>query len=426
MRLFPNSRGRAALAALAFLATAAVAQTVDNKPEVKTQVLDRVTTILSRRAYVPGLDFAKWKEFADAEKEKLDASKDDNEFTYAVNEALTKFGASHIYLASPRSATQRTTNSLVGIGITQQKVEDGTLVLRTVKGAPADRAGLQPGDVIVKVDGQPADGAKGIAGEEGTKLFLTVKKPDGKTVDTTLTRAKFSTKRPEELIPVDKDTARLAVYTFDLSYDPDNVEALMKQAAKYKNLILDLRDNGGGRVDYLQHLLGLLVPEDKAFGTFVSKSLAKDYVKTTGGKESDVSKVADWSRGVDAWDSLQMKPSKNSNVPVYKGRLAVLVNRFSGSASEICAAALRDLAGAQVVGTKSAGAVLVSEIVPATNGFTIQYPLMDYVTVKGLRIEGAGVAPDVEVQDPKILLPTTPDPVVLKAAEELEKKVAKV
>lgn len=408
-----------ALAAFALLASSALAQTVDNKPEVKTEILERITSLLTTRAYVPGLDFAKWQNFVTSEKSKLDEAKNDEEFSFAVNEALTQFGASHIYFASPRSANARISNSIVGIGITQQKVEDGTLIVRTVPGAPAEKAGLVPGDIIVKVDGAAADGSKGIAGEEGTKVVLTVKHVDGKSDDYTLTRSKFSTKRPEELTEIDKDTAKLSVYTFDLSYDGDNVEKLMKQAAKYKNLILDLRDNGGGAVPNLQHLLGLFVSDKKSIGTFVSRRLATDYVEKTGGSEKDVQKIAEWSRTADRWkdsDNVQIKPFANSSVPLYKGHVAVLVNHFSGSASEMCAAALHDLIGAEVVGTKSAGAVLVSVIVPATNGFTLQYPINDYVTVKGLRIEGNGVTPTAEVEDPKYRFPNAKDPVVDKAA----------
>jgi carboxyl-terminal processing protease len=408
-----------ALAALALLATASMAQTVDGKPEIKTEVLDRITSLLTNRAYVPGLNFAQWQTFVESEKAKLDESKNDEEFSFAVNEALTKFGASHIYFASPRAATARTSNSIVGIGITQQKVEEGTLIVRTVSGAPADKAGLVPGDIITTVDGKPADGPKGIAGEENTSVVLTVKHTDGKSQEYTLTRSRFSTKRVEELTEVDKNTAKLTVYTFDLSYDGDNVEKLMKQAAKYKNLILDLRDNGGGAVPNLQHLLGLFVSEKKSIGTFVSRRLASDYVDKTKGSERDVLKIAEWSRSADRWkdsDNTQIKPFQNSNVPLYKGHVAVLVNRFSGSASEMCAAALHDLIGAEIVGTKSAGAVLVSVIMPASNGFTLQYPINDYVTIKGLRIEGNGVVPTTEVEDPKIRFPNTKDPVVEKAA----------
>ena len=419
MRLIKPSRIAASLAALAFLATTSVAQTVDNKPEIKAQVLDRVTSILSGQAYVPGLDFGKWKEFADAQKAKLDGSKDDEEFGMAVNEAFSKFGASHIALITPRYTDMRSTGSMVGIGIGPQKTEEGTLILRTIKGGAAEKAGLVPGDTITKVDGKPADGAKGIAGPEGTTLKVTVKHADGKLGDYTLTRAKFNTNRPEELVKVNEDTARLSVFTFDRSYDGANVEALVKQAAKYKNLILDLRDNPGGMVVNVQHLLGVLMPRAD-FGTFVDRRMVEGYVEATGEKATDVTKVAEWSRALPDWRGRQMKPFRNRSVPVYDGKIAVLINRFSGSGAEIAAAALRDCVGAQVVGTKSAGAVLVSYIDSATNGFTLEYPVMDYVTVKGLRIEGNGVEPTVKVEDAKYRIATAKDPVVEKATALLQ------
>ena len=425
MTFSTTSRRLGTLAALALLSATSFAQTVDNKPEVKAQVLDRVNALITKRAYVPGLDLAKWKAFVTDQKTKLDDAKDDNEFAYVINEALTKFGASHMALMTPKATDVRNTNSFVGIGITQQKTEEGTLILRTYPDGPAAKAGLVPGDVIVKVEGQPADGPKGIAGAEGTEVHLSVKRSSGKTDDVTLKRGKFSTIQPEQLTEVDKSTATLTVSTFDLSYDAKNVEALMLKAQKYPNLVLDLRDNGGGAVVNLQHLLGLFTSADKPFGTFVSRRLAKDYVEKTGGQEKDVVKVAAWSRTNDDWSDQQQAPFKNRNLPVYKGHVAVLVNKYSYSAAEICAAALRDLVGAQVVGTKSGGAVLVALMAPASNGFTMEYPFMDYVTVTGQRIEGNGVAPTVEVEDPKYRLANGKDPVIDKAAEVLEKAAAK-
>ena len=122
-----------------------------------------------------------------------------------------------------------------------------------------------------------------------------MKHADGKTADYTLTRAKFNTNRPEELIPVDKDTARLVVYTFDLSYDETNVESLLKEAAKYKNLVVDLRDNGGGAVVNVQTPARPSRAAHTAFGTFVDRSMVNDYVRDTGGKENEVAKIAEWS-----------------------------------------------------------------------------------------------------------------------------------
>lgn len=421
MNLRNASRSLRALAgatALMLLTAVAPAQESPIKEETKAEVLARVDSLVTKSAFVPGIDFSKWTSLIEAEKEKLDAAKSDEEFQRVVNGALAKFGMSHIVLTTPKAAEIRRTGQTVGVGITTQPTDEGLTIVRTVKGAPADLAGLRPGDVITLVDGKTVEGIKGIPGPEGTLVTLTIKRGEEKPKDYSIKREKFSTVRPEELNWIDKDTARLSIYTFDFTYDRDRVESLMKDAQKARNLILDLRDNGGGAVVNLEHLLGMLCPPDKPIGTFISKSLVRRYTEETGEDGKDLAKVA-------AWSDQKIKPRLNRRVPRYKGNLAVLVNRWSGSASEIAAAALRDNAGAKVVGTKSAGAVLVSVIVPASNGFMLQYPLSDYVTVSGLRLEGNGVAPDLEVEDPKLRLPDAKDPVVEKAVQTLLAKASK-
>jgi carboxyl-terminal processing protease len=404
-----------------FLASAALAQSTGTEisSDTKADVEQRVSQLLEERAYVPTIDFAQWPSFLKGEQPKLDAAKTEEEFTRDINEALTKFSASHIYLASPKASDARRTQSMVGIGIGQQTAADGTVtVTRIVPGAPAEMAGLVPGDVITLVDGKPANGTAGIRGPEGSQVTLTIRHTNGKTEDFTITRAPFSTVRPEELTELNKTTAKLTIYTFDWTYDQPHVEELMKRARKYKNLILDLRDNGGGAVVNLQHLLGFFLAPDVSIGTFVKKELVNSYVLDTGGKPSDVVKIASWSRGEKQWDSAQIRPLHADPEEKFNGHVAVLINRFSGSASEIVAAALQDLDKAQVVGQKSAGAVLVSVIVPAGHDFNLQYPIMDYVTVKGLRLEGNGVTPTVQVDaaPPKF---NEPDPAVTKAEELL-------
>jgi carboxyl-terminal processing protease len=385
--------------------------------QTKSEVLDRVNDLLTHHAYVPGVDFEKWPDFLAGEKDKLDSATNSGEFAYALNMALTKFGTSHVFLATPRMAALRRDQSIVGIGIAQRPVPEGIEIVRVVPDGPAMKAGLIPGDIITKVDGNKVEGTKGIPGPEGSKVTLTIKHRNGNTEDYTLTRHKFSTVRPEELAEVNKDTAKLTVYTFDWTYSRSNVEDLMRKADKYPNLILDLRGNGGGAVTNLQHLLSFFVPSDEAIGTFVNKQMVNSYTLETHGSPSDVIKIANWSRNQDEWSDQQIKPShRPDSIPVYSGHVAVLVDGGTGSASEIAAAALHDLIGASIVGQKSAGAVLVSVIVPASNHFTLQYPIMDYVTIRGVRLEGTGVTPQVEVEAAKEpILPGDPDKVVEKA-----------
>jgi carboxyl-terminal processing protease len=406
MKLF--GRNRVAVGALALLTIAAVApaQGKEVSADVKKEVLDKVTYQLTTHAYVPGIDFNKWPSFIAQHQKEIDDAKTEEEFQRAVNIALSDFGASHIVMTTPRQAETRRTGATVGIGISSQITPEGLTIIRVVKDAPAEKAGLQPGDVIIEVDGKPAEGTKGIPGEEGTKVRIKVKRPDGSTKEFEIERRKFSTIRKEELFWLDKDTARLAVYTFDLSYDRDNVEDLMQQAKKAKNLIIDLRDNGGGAVVNLEHMLGLLMNPEQPIGTFISKRTVNEYKAATDGKDTDLEAIASWTT------KNKVRPQANRRLAPYKGNLIVLVNGFSGSASEIAAAALQETAGAKVIGTKSAGAVLVSVIVPAADDYMIQYPVSDYVTIRGRRLEGNGVIPDVEAKDPQIRLPNAKDAVI--------------
>ncbi|HSI73002.1 MAG TPA: S41 family peptidase [Fimbriimonas sp.] len=415
MKLFGRNRIASGILALLSIAAIAPAQGKEVSADVKKEVLEKVTYQLTTHAYVPGIDFTKWPGFIEQHKKEIDDAKTEEEFQRAVNIALSDFGASHIVMTTPRQSETRRTGATVGIGISAQSTPDGLTIVRVIKDAPAERAGLLPGDVIVEVDGKPAEGTKGIAGEEGTKVKIKIKRPDGTTKELEIARHKFSTIRKEELVWIDKETARLAVYTFDLSYDRENVESLMREAKSAKNLIVDLRDNGGGAVVNLEHLLGLLMNPEQPIGTFISKRTVNEYKAATDGKDTDLEAIASWT------SKNKVRPQANRRLAPFKGSLTVLVNAFSGSASEIAAAALQETQGAKVIGTKSAGAVLVSVIVPAANDYMIQYPVSDYVTIRGRRLEGNGVIPDIEAKDPQIRLPNAKDAVIEAALSLLAK-----
>jgi carboxyl-terminal processing protease len=189
----------------------------------------------------------------------------------------------------------------------------------------------------------------------------------------------------------------------------------MSEAQTAKHLIIDLRGNGGGEIGNLRHLLGYLTPFDKPVGTFIDRSIADDYTKAIHGDIKDLAAIAKWTK-------KKLRPIVDQNVPIFTGTIAVLIDGQSGSASEIAAQGLRDVLGSKVLGSKSAGAVLVSLYVGATNGFMLQFPLSDYVTIHGVRLEGLGVTPDIVVPDTSLHPTLETDPVVQKALSVLEEK----
>lgn len=362
-------------------------------PEVKQEVLAGMADLIEKNAYVPGADFSKWPQFMTKQKDAIDKATTTRDFVTAVNGALHQFGISHIVLFTPEQSKARREKQAIGIGVSLQIEPEGLRVVNLFPAAPAATAGIELGDLIVLADGKKPENPGQLAGDDGTTISLKVKKADGKVKDYTITRAKFSSVRPETLTWPTKDTAILRIYTFDASYDRKHVEDLMQQAAKAKELILDLRSNGGGMVLNLRHLLGLFLKEGTPVGTFVTRTMVRQFVRETGGKPDDSLKIAYWSKD-------KVKAEKGA-IPPFAGHVAVLVNGGTGSASEIVAAALRDCLEAPMVGSKSAGAVLVSLMVPLPDDFMLQYPMSDYVTMHGVRLEGTGITPDAEAPFPR-------------------------
>jgi carboxyl-terminal processing protease len=384
----------------------------------KDQVLDTMSKIIQGAAYVPGVDFSKWDEFLAKIKPQAEKAASEEEFAGIVNYGLRDaFKISHINLIPPSDVDERATQQKVGIGIRiTPATEEGVLVSSTVPGAPAEKAGIEPGDIIMEADGHHVDGPTYIAGKVGTTVLLKVKKSNGTIKLIKVTRAQFSTKQKEELIPIDANTAAIQIHTFDLSYDRENVAELMTKAAKYKNLLVDLRSNGGGAVGNMMHFLSFLLDKDTAIGTFISKRSVDDFVEQKGGDRNDLKAIAEFSPD-------KVKVGRNAG-PVYKGHVAVLVNPGSGSASEITAEALRELVSAPVIGRKSAGAVLVSVMGDLPHRFNIQYPISDYISVKGVRLEANGIVPDAEAADLPYVKKNTIDP-AYKTAEDVLNKIAK-
>ena len=395
----------------AFVTATTFAQ--DLTSEQKQNVLKSLEDTLTTSAFVPGIDFKKWNEYLEKKKEDIDKDKDVAAFTRTVNQALRDFGISHCRLQTPRSTSQRGKTTAIGSGFMGTVEEKGLRVRRVLDGSPAKTAGIEEKDLIIKVNGEMPTKADAVEGEKGAKFKLEIEKADGSTKSVEVELSEYSTVRKETLTWEGDDTAVLRIYTFSAGYGRENIEALVTEASKKaKFLILDLRSNGGGAVNNLNHLLSLLLPEGTPYGTFVSRRVAEDYAKEKPGAPMTPEAIAEWTP--------RKTKTRKLTTPPFAGKMAVLLNRGSASASEICAAALKETADAKVIGTPSAGAVLSSVFKKLVEGFSIQYPVSDYITIKGVRLEANPIKPDVEVT--AVRKEGEPDPVIAKAVETLHGK----
>jgi carboxyl-terminal processing protease len=374
--------------------------------EQKEKLLDTVTDLVREKAYAAGVDFAKWPDHLKKHQAAIDRATNMTQFSTAVNRALNEFGISHIDLMSPRQAQQQHTTEFGGIGVTRDQLptEAGIKILDVREGGPAAKAGLKAGDIICEVDGKKYD-ADSIRGVVGTNVKIKVIKADsGKTEELTLTRVKYSTVLPPRLIKVSDEVAIVRIDSFTEEYDRNVVVKVMKEANEYPNLIIDLRYNGGGSVVNFIHFLSTLLPKGTEVGTFIDRRMAKQFENSDEGKGEKLDPVK-----VAAWTDRKVKINRNPVGP-YAGNVAVLINRASASASEIVAAAMRELHDGILVGERSAGAVLMSTYVKMDNGFEMKVPTSDYVTIKGLRIEGSPLQPDVRARAMMMRGLQAPDP----------------
>jgi len=299
--------------------------------------------------------------------------------TAGVNGTLKSLKDPYTVYLSPEEAkalATRMSGQFFGIGATLQKGKKGVVITKVYAGSPAERAGLEPGDIIVTVDGQPTANeavdvsVARIRGDEGTHVKLGVEPKAGGPVETLdLVRRRFElpeTRKKMERAGGEK-IGYVQLFAFNAFAARDvrrDVEALAKRGAQ--SFILDLRYNVGGLLDQAVDVTGI-------FQTGV--------VTSTKGLHSPLEVF-------------------RTNGPVAtETPLVLLVNGYSASASEVVTGALKDHQRAEVIGTRTFGKGLVQITVPLGNGAALHLTIAVYLTPNGTNINKKGITPDIVVQD---------------------------
>lgn len=401
------------LIALGLLASLAQAQPLS--PEAKTRTLETLQQAIARRAFVPGVDFSQLPDALKKRQAELDRAEDMRAFSNTVNLALRDFGISHIRLMTPAAAQQRRTGQAIGFGLLTTAGTEGLTVSALAPGSHAASIGLSVGDLITQVEGQPISNPQSIDQDGRETSLLTVKrKTDGAQKYVMLLRKPYSTDRKPTLTWPAPGVARFMLPSFTRGYNQPEVEALFAEVAekKAKAVIVDLRNNGGGLVNNSAHLLSLLAPAGTPTGTSVTRELAAEYKEKTGKESTDPVEIAKWKGATRKTTARKVAP--------FKGKLIVLINRGSASASEIVSSVLREERGAKLVGLPSAGAVLTSIFFPLPTGFEVQLPLSDYITPRGVRLEKNPIKPDITVTNALPTRDEATDPCVMAALKALK------
>lgn len=280
-----------------------------------------------------------------------------------------------------------------GLGI-EVGMEDGFVkVISPIEDTPAFRAGVKPGDLIVKLDDTPVkglsltDAVKRMRGKPKTRIVLTiVRKGEQKPIELTLTREVIKVQSVKSKV-AEPGIGYVRITQFQEQTTSDVVKHLGRiyKQGEVKGLILDLRNDPGGLLNSAVGVSAVFLP---------SKSL----VVYTDGRTEDAKRKyfaapEDYSRGARE-DVMKGLPDGAKSVP-----MVVLVNGGSASASEIVAGALQDYKRAKVLGTQTFGKGSVQTIIPISSTTGVKITTARYYTPSGRSIQAKGIEPDIAVDE---------------------------
>ncbi|MFH0855244.1 MAG: S41 family peptidase [Candidatus Omnitrophota bacterium] len=266
-----------------------------------------------------------------------------------------------------------------GLGIEISVRNGGLVIISPLEGTPAWKAGLKPGDKIVKINAVSTSGIgldeamRKLRGNPKEAVSLTVSRgPGKKLLEFKITRAIIKINDIKQAKILEDGIGYIQIVEFRESTPKDfNVAIEKLSGLGIKALILDLRNNPGGLMESALEITGKFIPEGKLI------------VSSKGRKQNQ---------------NLEFKSEDKH--PLLKLPLAILINAGSASGSEIIAAALQDYKRALILGEKSFGKGSIQTVIPLSDGSALRLTTSKYFTPLGKGIDGKGVSPDVLIGNP--------------------------
>lgn len=311
----------------------------------------------------------------------VDSVDDQQLMQSAIRGLLTDLDPHSAYLdaRATQSMNETATGAYGGLGLEiLQRPDRSLMVIAPMDDTPAARAGIQPGDIIVEIDGaaisaDSVDAAvEAMRGEPGTSIVLTVvREGELAPLKLSLTREiiRVASARGEAL-DAEFGYIRIAVFQADTAAEVQRkLESLKPAGGTLKGLVLDLRRNPGGLLNAGIEVADLFLDS----GVIVS----------TRGRVPRASAEYSAKRG----DLMGGAP------------IVVLIDSGSASAAEVVAGALRDHRRALIMGSTSFGKGSVQTVLPLDNGDSIKLTTARYYTPNGTSIQATGIVPDIELPE---------------------------
>lgn len=262
-----------------------------------------------------------------------------------------------------------------GIGLRPKR--PGITVAEVFPDSPAARAGIIPGDMILAVDGDPTDGktleqvAQQIRGPEGTAVTLDLLRPKtGERFTLVITRASIKIDYISTDI-IQDSIAYVRLRGFPEPSVADRFEEFLDELPRdsIRGLVIDLRGNGGGRIDVGVRLLNRFISSGPLFAQ----------VDRSGQKRVQFAVGPGWQRPMP---------------------IAILIDEGTASMGEIFASAMHEHGLARLIGKRTSGNVAAAQVYPLSDGSALQVTVQEIYSGNGERLNRVGVAPDEELDTP--------------------------
>jgi carboxyl-terminal processing protease len=337
--------------------------------------------VLANKEEAKGLPLDQLRNFSDIfsriKTDYVEDVEDDVLLEHAIRGMLSGLDPHSTYLNPDEYNELRigTSGEFGGLGI-QVGMEDGFVkVISPIDDTPAFKAGLQAGDLIIRLDDKTVkgltlnDAVKIMRGKPGTDIELTVvREGEDKPMNFVVTRDIIKVKSVKNRM-LDPGYGYIRISNFQSKTAPQLLEAINnlkeENKADLKGLVLDLRNNPGGVLNAAAEVTDLFINKGKL-------------VYTEGRIDN-----SHYEYNAKPGDILDGAP------------VVVLINGGSASASEIVAGALQDHKRAVVMGSKSFGKGSVQTIQELRSGGAVKITTARYFTPKGRSIQGAGITPDI-------------------------------
>ncbi|HEA84021.1 MAG TPA: S41 family peptidase [Thermodesulfobacterium geofontis] len=274
-----------------------------------------------------------------------------------------------------------TKGSFTGIGIEITIKDEILTVVAPIEDTPAWKAGIKPGDKILKINGKSTKGmslleaVKLLRGPKGTKVTITILRNEKDIKEITLVRDVIPIKSVKTKV-LEPGYAYVRITSFQEKTPKELIKALeeLENTQQIKGVVLDLRYNPGG-------LLSSAIEVADEF-------LENGIIVSIKGKNKDA--------------QMEFKAKPNPPQRKHPYPIAILINHGTASAAEIVTGALRDNNRAIVLGQKSFGKGLVQTVIPLEENYAVKLTTAYYYTPNGICIDKIGIKPDIEIPEVEI------------------------